>query len=58
MNDDELLRFRVAAAQEAYTAQREAAQRAKRDTLWMWIAAGAAGVVIVLLLIAMSSRAG
>jgi hypothetical protein len=58
VNDDELRSLRVTAAQEAYAAQQQAEQRAKRDTRWMWTAAGAAGVVIVLLLIAMSSRAG
>ena len=58
MNDDELRSLRITAAQDAFAAQQQAEQRAKRDTLWMWIAAGAAGVVIVLLLIAMSARAG
>ena len=57
MNDDELRSLRVAATQDVLTAERKAAQRARRDTLWMWIAAAAAGAVIVLLVIAESSGA-
>ena len=58
MNDDDLRSLRVAAAQDAYAAERKAAERGSRDTRWMWVAAGAAAVVIVLFLIAFTPWAG